>query len=65
MTWTLMHKNIKVLDMELHDQTANIQQILNVYNIPHIPLGVCSESGKLSFTELDKWWNGRAIPASR
>ena len=45
MQYTLMHKNILVLDLEIHRDTAAILKIGTIYNPSHIPIGVRVNKG--------------------
>ena len=40
MNYTLMHKNLPVLDLELDEVTGSVFRIGQVYAPAHIPLGV-------------------------
>ena len=42
MQYTLMHKNIAVLDMELDEATSSIQRIDAVYRSEHLPVATAS-----------------------
>ena len=42
MQYTLMHKNIAVLDMELDEVTSSIQRIDAVYRSEHLPVATAS-----------------------
>lgn len=39
MRYTLMHKEIPVLDMDLDEATSSVQKIAAVYQPRHLPLG--------------------------
>lgn len=62
--WTLMHKNIKVADIELFERSAAIIQITKTHNYANIPIGTTIDS-QLDPARLENWLNKRAIPASR
>lgn len=64
MEYTLMHKTIPVLDMYLDEKTAYIQKIFDVFQPEHLPVGTTSK-GRANRAELNTWWIGRSIPASR
>ena len=64
MDYTLMHKNIPVVDMEILTDTGHIVRLFNLRAPEHLPLGVNSKNG-LSRKVMDDWWTGRSIPASR
>lgn len=63
MNYILMHKDIKVADIEL-DSLAHIISIGEIYNIEHFPVGTTIKK-EPSKTALAKWWSKRSIPASR
>lgn len=63
--YTLMHKNIPVLDIELDEATSSIQKLGTHYHVDHLPLGTCNQHGIIDRTELNAWWLNRSIPASR
>lgn len=65
MDYTLMHKNVKVADLTIDSATAVISSIGDIYDIAHTPVGIAVSKGKIDRGELNKWWTGRAIPASR
>jgi hypothetical protein len=59
-----MHKNIPVVDMEILSDTGRIVKTYNLQTPERLPLGVHTKDG-LSRKEMDDWWSGRSIPASR
>jgi hypothetical protein len=59
-----MHKNIPVVDMEILSETGRITRLFNLQNPEHLPLGFKTKTG-MSLKEMDGWWTGRSIPASR
>ena len=65
MEYTLMHKNIAVANLTIDAATAVISSIGEVRNIEHTPVGVAVSKGNIDRGTLNKWWTGRAIPASR
>ena len=65
MEYTLMHKNIPVLDIDLDEATSSVQRIGAVYHPEHLPLGTASKHGEVDRTALNAWWIDRSIPASR
>ncbi|WP_338546924.1 HipA domain-containing protein [Emergencia sp. JLR.KK010] len=66
MAYTLMHKEISVLDFDL-DEYGHVKQVHCVYCSDHLPVGL--KDGKfaqaLDYRKLNRWWMHRAIPASR
>ena len=65
MEYTLMHKNIPVLDIDLDEATSSVQRIGAVYHPEHLPLGTASRHGEVDRAALNAWWIDRSIPASR
>ena len=65
MQYTLMHKGIPVLDLELDDATSSVQKISSIYHMEHLPLGTTSRQGGVDRAALNAWWIDRSIPASR
>ena len=65
MIYTLMHKKTSVADIEIDTDDGQILKICNIHSIGHIPIGVATENGKVNRSDLNKWWIGRSIPASR
>lgn len=65
MQYTLMHKNVPVIDFELDDETCVIMKITEVFHESHIPLGVSAKDGVVNRKQFNDWWVGRSIPASR
>ena len=65
MKCTLMNKNVLVVILELDEDTAAIIKVITPLNLTHLPVGV--NTGKVipNKKELNDWWYGRAIPASR
>ena len=68
MNYTLMHKNIRVADIEIDEDTGVIIRIGDIYYKEHLPLGVVHplrHKETVDKAALNKWWTGRSIPASR
>lgn len=65
MEYTLMHKDIPVLTMELDEATSSVQKICTVYRPAHLPLGTAAKHGIVDRAALNRWWIDRSIPASR
>ena len=63
--YILMHKDIPVVPLEIDEASGVISTIGEVYEEKHIPLGITVKRGKIERSELNDWWGGRAIPASR
>ena len=60
-----MHKNMPVLSLELDDETDSIIKINHVFTTDHIPIGVGVIKNVPNRGDLNDWWHGRCIPASR
>lgn len=65
MQYTLMHRELAVLDVELDEAIGTISSIGHIHALPHLPIGVSVPSGNPNRGERNKWWLDRAIPASR
>ena len=65
MEYTLMHKNIPVLEIDLDEAPSSVQRIGNVYHPEHLPLGTASKHSEVDRAALNAWWIDRSIPASR
>lgn len=63
--YILMHKDIPVAALEIDEASGVISAIGEVYAEKHIPLGITVKRGRIERSELNDWWKGRAIPASR
>ena len=65
MEYTLMHKNVSVLDIDLDEATNSVRKVLTAYRPEHLPLGTASKAGDVDRAALNAWWIDRSIPASR
>ena len=65
MKYTLMHKNVEVADIEIGRYAAEISHIEKHHAIEHLPVGVSVRRGVIDLDQLNDWWIGRSIPASR
>ena len=65
MNCTLMHKNIPVLDIQIDEASGYIAKTCDVHHANHLPLGIPVSKGIIDRKELNDWWTGRSIPASR
>lgn len=61
----LMNKNMPVVELELDDDTATILKVLKTYELDFLPVGIDVKSGIPNKKEMNEWWFGRSIPASR
>lgn len=64
MIYTLMHRNIKVSDIEI-DELGRIKKIIKIYNKNHMPIGTLLDIEKLGVSKLNDWFINRTIPLSR
>ena len=65
MNYTLMHKNIKVVELMIAEAAVAITDIGKIYNPEHIPLGVPDLKGRVDIGKINDWLRSRSIPASR
>lgn len=65
MEYTLMHKDIPVMGLEIDSEVCAVRKIGEIYAPEHIPLGTLGYSGEPDRSLLNKWWLGRSIPLSR
>ena len=63
MKFTLMHREIKVADVEM-DSFYHIKSIKNIYVAEHMPVGTMQKQDAVQ-QALAKWWSRRAIPKGR
>lgn len=63
--YTLMHKNVPVAEIELDNASCSVSAIGEIYDVLHVPVGITIKKGKVDRADLNEWWKGRAIPASR
>ena len=61
----LMNKNTPVAGLELDEDTAAVSKITKAYHLDFLPVGIDKRAGLPNRKELNEWWYGRAIPASR
>lgn len=61
----LMNKNMPVVELELDDDTATILKVMKTYELDFLPIGIDARTGIPNKRELNEWWFGRSIPASR
>lgn len=65
MKYHLMHRDVPVLTLSLDEETNTIQQIHEVFHGEHLPVGCVPPSSPLFRNQLNRWFTGRSIPASR
>ena len=63
MEFTLMHREIKVADVEM-DSFYHIKSIKNIYAAEHMPVGTMQKQDA-DQQALAKWWSRRTIPKGR
>ena len=64
MEYTLMHKNIPVVDMRILGN-GYIEELRDTLDIRHLPLGITISNAGIDHEALNEWWESRSIPASR
>lgn len=62
MEYTLMHKNIPVLEIELDEATSSIQKLGAVHHLEHLPLGTVSKHGVIDRAALNDGGSTEASP---
>ena len=65
MEYTLMHKDIPVMGLEIDSEVCAVQKIGEIYAPEHIPLGTLGYDREPDRSLLNKWWLGRSIPMNR
>lgn len=65
MDYQLMHKQNIVVEFSLDNETSAILRVGTMLHPEHLPVGIPVRKGIVDRAALNKWWNGRAIPASR
>ena len=63
MLYTLMHRDVPVMELEL-DEYSNIVSLGKIHHAEHLPLGTYNKIG-VERKALNRWWTKRSIPASR
>ena len=63
--YTLMHRDIPVVDIFIEETTGILADVTNVQAPKHLPVGVHYSNETVNQRELSAWWYSRAIPASR
>jgi hypothetical protein len=64
MQYTLMHKDVPVVDITL-DETGIILKIGTLHDERRLPVGVGILSNGIDRRALNEWWTERSIPTSR
>ena len=65
MDYILTHKNLPVAEIDIDEETSVISKIGTVFSPEHIPIGVTIKNNRPNRGDLNDWWHGRSIPASR
>ncbi len=65
MNYTLMHRTIPVLEIEIDEITGGIVRCGDLFHPEHLPVGVHVRKDIVDRSELNDWWSGRCIPSSR
>jgi hypothetical protein len=65
MEYTLTHRKVAVAEIEIDEETAVISRIGAVFAPEHIPIGISFKNKQPDRGDLNDWWQGRSIPASR
>ncbi|MCL2633050.1 MAG: HipA domain-containing protein [Oscillospiraceae bacterium] len=61
-----MHKKNMVAELEIAKGTSVITDIVTLFNPEHLPVGISlNKTGKPDIEDINDWFSGRAIPASR
>lgn len=61
----LMNKDHKVLEMVYESDIHAAIKIMSLHDIAYAPPGILDNKGAPNRKDLNDWWRGRAIPASR
>ena len=64
MKYVLMHKAIEVAEVDIERDDGRILSIGRIQSLEHFPIGTLDKGGA-DRKELNEWWRGRSIPASR
>ncbi|MCL2320846.1 MAG: excisionase, partial [Oscillospiraceae bacterium] len=64
MRYILMNKNTPILTCEIDAASGAISKILENHNLEYLPVGIGTNKIFLRHN-LNEWWKGRSIPASR
>jgi hypothetical protein len=65
MEYILTHRKIAVAEIVIDEETAAIARIGAVFSPEHIPVGISMKNHRPNRGDLNDWWQGRSIPASR
>lgn len=65
MVYQLMHRETPVAVIGINDDTGTIYKLEKLLCPEHLPVGISASKNKQLVQELNYWFSGRAIPASR
>ena len=65
MEYILTHRKTAVAEIEIDEETSVISRIGAVFAPEHIPVGISIKKNRPNRGDLNDWWHGRSIPASR
>lgn len=65
MEYILTHRQTAVAEMDIDEATAAISGIGALFAPEHIPVGITVTDNRPDRGDLNDWWQGRSIPASR
>ena len=65
MEYTLMHKNVPVVDLVIDDEISYITKIQDMHDIRNLPPGIAVNGTGIEHKSLHDWWTRRSIPKSR
>ena len=65
MNYTLMHKDIPVVEITLDDGGTKITRVGELYHGEDLPVGVPITWDKADRAALNAWWTDRLIPSAR
>ena len=65
MQCTLMNKNTPIIDLQIDHDSSAITKVLKVYDLNYLPVGIEKRAGLPNRRDLNEWFQGRSIPASR
>ena len=64
MLYTLMHRELPVAVLDMNPTNGSINGVKEILAAEHLPIQVRHDNLSIA-ADLDKWFSGRAIPASR
>jgi len=65
MEYILTHGTVATAEIEIDEETAAISNIGTVFAPEHVPVGISVNNNRPNRGDLNDWWHGRSIPASR